>query len=147
MLETQTLIEVPFHDVDMFSIVWHGNYPRYLEIARCKLLDKIGYDYMAMEQSGFVFPVVDLQLRYEKPIVFRQQILVIARLREWQNWIKISYEILDNNTGTRLTKGTTRQVAMALSTMTMLDECPSIWFEKVKIALDLDAIANAGKRD
>ncbi|MGS0467376.1 hypothetical protein ACU8V3_09605 [Cobetia marina] len=31
-------MEVPFHDVDMMEVAWHGHYVRYLEIARCKLL-------------------------------------------------------------------------------------------------------------
>ncbi|MGN6981510.1 acyl-CoA thioesterase, partial [Neisseria sp. P0009.S007] len=27
--------EVPFFDVDAMHIVWHGNYVKYLETARC----------------------------------------------------------------------------------------------------------------
>ena len=41
---------VPFFDVDSMRIVWHGHYCKYLELARCKLLDKIGYNYKAMAE-------------------------------------------------------------------------------------------------
>jgi len=58
----------------MFDIVWHGNYARYLEVARCKFLDDIDYNYLAMRDSGFVFPVVDLKIRFIKPLVFGQKI-------------------------------------------------------------------------
>lgn len=41
-------IEVPFFDVDAMHIVWHGNYVKYLETARCAFLSAIGYDYNEM---------------------------------------------------------------------------------------------------
>ena len=36
-------IEVPFFDVDVMQIVWHGHYVKYLEVARCAFLDALGY--------------------------------------------------------------------------------------------------------
>lgn len=30
---------VPFHDVDMMEVAWHGHYVKYFELARCALLD------------------------------------------------------------------------------------------------------------
>ena len=30
-------IKIPFYDLDPMNIVWHGNYIKYLEQARCKL--------------------------------------------------------------------------------------------------------------
>ncbi len=135
MLESRTAMQIPFQDVDMFRIVWHGNYPRYLEVARCQLLDIIGYNYKAMEASGFFFPVVDMKLRYVRPIEFEQQIIVVSRLKEWQNWLKIQYDIIDASTGVRLTKAVTRQVAVSLSSRTMLDESPQILIDKVEDAL------------
>ena len=40
--------EVPFFDVDAMNIVWHGNYVKYLETARCAVLSAIAYDYNEM---------------------------------------------------------------------------------------------------
>ncbi|WP_343034423.1 hypothetical protein [Candidatus Methylobacter favarea] len=31
-------IEIPFHDIDMMEVVWHGHYAKYFESARCALL-------------------------------------------------------------------------------------------------------------
>ena len=119
----------------MFSIVWHGNYPRYLEIARCQLLELIDYTYMDMKASGYFFPIVDMKLRYIRPIEFEQKVVVIARLKEWQHWIRINYDIVDAGSGTRLTKAVTRQVAVQLESRTMLDESPKILVNKVQHAL------------
>ena len=45
-------MQIPFHDVDSMGITWHGNYLRYFEIARCKLLDELGYNYRQMQASN-----------------------------------------------------------------------------------------------
>jgi acyl-CoA thioester hydrolase len=89
-----------------------------------------------MKASGYVFPIVDLKLRYSRPIEFGQQIVVIARLKEWKNWIRINYEIVDENTATRLAKAVTRQVAVRLECRTMLDASPQILLDKVHHALE-----------
>ena len=40
ILVSETEIEVPFFDCDSMHIIWHGHYVKYLEVARCELLDK-----------------------------------------------------------------------------------------------------------
>ena len=45
LISEETEISAEFFDVDAMQVVWHGNYVKYLEIARCALLDKIGYGY------------------------------------------------------------------------------------------------------
>jgi acyl-CoA thioester hydrolase len=107
-------MEVPFFDVDSYLIVWHGNYPKYFEVARCQLLEEIGYPYSKMEESGYFFPVIDLQARYVKPIIFGQNIRVTATLREWEHKLVIDYVIHDLDSGDKLTKGRTQQVAVLM---------------------------------
>jgi len=107
-------MEIPFFDVDTYKIVWHGNYPKYFEIARCELLEKIGYPYSKMEESGYFFPVIDIQTRYVKPLVFKQKVTVIAELKEWENKLIINYVIKDDNSGQVFTKAQTTQVAVLM---------------------------------
>ena len=45
MIQAEVEIEIPFHDVDVLGVAWHGHYVKYLEIARCALLDQIDYNY------------------------------------------------------------------------------------------------------
>ncbi len=103
---------VSFHDVDPAGIVWHGNYCRFFEHAREELMRKIDYDYARMRESGYVWPVVDTRIRYLHPARYPQAIRVWAGLTEWQNHMKIEYEILDVAEGTRLTVGHTIQCAV-----------------------------------
>lgn len=106
---------VPFFDVDSMDVVWHGHYVKYLEMARCALLDDIGQNYTQMKQAGYVWPVIDVQLRYVRPARFGQRIIVRAELVEWHNRLKVNYLIRDAVTGERMTRATTVQVAVSLT--------------------------------
>jgi len=127
----QLEIEVPFFDIDLMEIVWHGHYVKYFELARCVLLDKIGYNYMQMRDSGYTWPVIDIRIRYAKSAHFRQKIIVHAGISEWENRLKINYVIKDKLTGARLTRGHTCQVAVDMATAEMCYESPAILWEKL----------------
>ena len=120
-----------FYDLDPMNIVWHGNYPRFFELARTALLVRIGYGYDAMIASGYAWPVIDMQLRYVKPATFGQQIRVLATLVEWEYRLKIEYLISDAASGERLTKGHTSQVAVQLETREMCLRSPAVLFERL----------------
>lgn len=132
--QTTIDLEIPFHDVDMMAVVWHGHYAKYFEIARCALLEKIDYNYLQMRDSGYAWPVIDLNMRYIKPAMFGQVISVQAAIVEWENRLKINYLITDKGTGARLTKGYSIQVAVDMQTMAMCFESPRVLFEKLGIA-------------
>jgi len=124
-------IEIPFYDLDSVNIVWHGNYPKYFELARCALLEKFDYGYEAMRASGFIWPIIDLQIRYVKPLKFKQRITVDAVLKEWEYRLKIDYVIRDALTQARLTKGTTTQVAVDMHTRELCLISPPILIERL----------------
>jgi acyl-CoA thioester hydrolase len=128
-------LEIPFHDVDMMEVAWHGHYAKYFEIARCALLDKINYNYPQMRDSGYAWPIIDLRIRYAKPAVFGQIITVNASIVEWENRLKINYLITDKLTNLRLTKGYSIQVAVNMKTREMCFESPRILFEKLGVVI------------
>ncbi|GAB1256023.1 acyl-CoA thioesterase [Aurantivibrio plasticivorans] len=130
LLSATVEIKAPFHDVDMMGVVWHGHYVRYLEIARCALLDKIDYNYPQMKESGYAWPVIDLRVRYPGSILFSQVVSVTAYLVEWENRLKIDYEIR-NAEGKRVTKGYTVQVAVNMEEGEMCMASPDVLLEKL----------------
>ncbi len=131
MIEAEVEIEIPFHDVDVMGIAWHGHYARYLALARCALLDKIDYNYPQMKDSGYAWPVIDLHIRYPRPLRFQQKVRVRAKLEEWENRLKVSYLIEDLESGQRLTRASTVQVAIDMESNEMLFVSPEILFEKL----------------
>ncbi|MCU8022318.1 MULTISPECIES: acyl-CoA thioesterase [unclassified Shewanella] len=124
-------MQIPFHDVDSMGITWHGNYLRYFEIARCKLLDELGYNYRQMQASNYAWPIIDLQIKYVKASTFEQKITVRAELVEWENRLKINYQIRDVETGARITKGYTIQAAVDMSTQELCFVTPEVFRDKI----------------
>lgn len=134
-LSVDTALSVPFFDVDSMDIVWHGHYCKYLEVARCNLLDQLGYNYVDMKKSGFMFPIVDMQIQYLQPLVFEQQIIVTASLVEWEYRLKIYYRICDAVTGAALSKAYTVQAAVDAHTKLLRIGCPDVLLDKVKLLM------------
>jgi acyl-CoA thioester hydrolase len=126
-------LQVQFFDLDPMQIVWHGNYVKYLEVARCALLDKIGYNYEEMRDSGYMWPIIEMNLRYAGPAAFGQRLLLRAEIVEWENRLRIDYLIVDAASGKRLNKATTTQVAVDLKTGEMCFASPAILFEKLAV--------------
>jgi acyl-CoA thioester hydrolase len=124
---------VPFHDIDAMRIVWHGNYFRYFEIARCALLDTIGYDYEQMGASGYAWPVIDVRARFGKPARCGDRLVVEAGIMEYRHRLRIAYQIRDKETGRRLTRGSTTQVAVDLATNSMCYVSPPVLLERLGV--------------
>lgn len=130
---TEMLIEVPFYDLDPMKIVWHGNYLKYFEKVRCQLLEQIDYDYIKMGESGFMWPVIDVRVKYINSATFGQILRCSASIVEYENRLKISYVICCDKTGQRLTKGFTTQVAVDLNTKKLQLVSPPVLFEKLGV--------------
>ena len=134
VLTASAHVEVPFHDVDAMNGCWHGHYLKYFESGRAALLRKFDYDYREMQASGYVWPVVEAHLKYVRPAVYGQQLEVCAQLLEYDNRLKIGYEIFDRHSRTRLTKGYTIQVAVDAATQELQFVSPPIVLEKLERA-------------
>lgn len=135
VLQAEIELVVPFFDVDMMEVVWHGHYVKYFEEARCALLDKLGHNYRQMRDAGYAWPVIDLQVRYIRGAQFGQRIRVRADLVEWENRLKINYLITDVATGERMTRGSSVQVAVEIATREMLLASPRVFVEAVERVL------------
>jgi len=127
--------QAQFYDLDPMNVVWHGHYAKFFELARCAVLEKIGYGYAQMEKSGYAWPVIDMHTRYIQPITLNQDIIIHADIVECEFRLKILYEIRDKETDKRLCKGHTEQVAVNWQTKEMELASPSILLEKLGVSL------------
>ncbi len=128
----ELIIEVPFYDLDPMNVVWHGNYVKYFELVRCQLFDEFDYGYLKMKDSGYMWPIVDIQLKYINSASFGQKLICTATLVEYENRIKIKYTIKCQKTGQRLTKGYSIQVAVDMITKELQLASPSMLHQKLK---------------
>lgn len=120
-----------FYDVDPMGVVWHGNYARFFELGRAALLTKIDYGYQAMIDSGFLWPVIDLHIRYYRPMRLGQWMDIIASITEWENRLKIDFLARDAASGEKLSKASSVQVAVDIKTNEMQWQTPPILKEKL----------------
>lgn len=125
-LTAEVVLTTSFQDADPMGVIYHGNYFRFFESVRSLMMEKINYNYRDMEKSGYAWPVIDSYVKYVKPIPFHHEIRITARLKEWQNYMRVDYVIYDQQTGARLTKGYTRQVAVNMKTEEMCLASPDI---------------------
>ena len=123
-----------FHDLDPMDVVWHGHTLKYLELARCALLQGIDYDYPQMRASGYVWPVVDLRCKYVRSARYGQRLRVRAELTEWEMRMRIDYVIRDAETGEVITRAHTLQVAVAIASGEMCYAMPEVFRRRLGLA-------------
>ena len=133
-LSCEIEITPAFYDIDVMEIVYHGNYVRFLELARSALLAKFDYDYPRMRDSGFGWPVVDMRLKYVRPATFGQNLKIRATITEWENRLRIDYLISDALTGKKANTAYTIQVAVNMATREMCFVCPPVLWDRLGVA-------------
>ncbi len=131
-LEAKCEIDVEFYDLDPMNVVWHGNYVKYLEKARCDLLEKIGYTYDDMKKDNSAYPVAKMELKFIKPALFRQKLLVKTEIESVEPSLNINYTITDKKTGEKLLKAKTMQIRVAIDSMESVYEAPAEFLKKIE---------------
>ena len=135
MISAEIAVTAQFGDVDSMRVVWHGTYVRYLELARSALMDRIGYNYPEMNASGYAYPIVDMRLKYIKPIRLLQKVAVAATVVEFENRLKIDYVCRDFERRDVLTKASTIQVALTAASFELCFECPAALTDRIRALL------------
>ena len=128
-------VEVAFHDVDIAGVVWHGHYVKYLENARWAVMDRIGFGLQAMLTSGFIWPVVGLEVKYIRAARYGERLRVQASIVEWDAKLVLNYLMLDAKDGSRVGRAQTTQVAVERETGTLQLVSPACLIDRVRAAL------------
>ncbi|PKZ29957.1 4-hydroxybenzoyl-CoA thioesterase [Campylobacter ureolyticus] len=113
---------VEFYDVDSLNVVWHGNYVKFLEAARCQFLDEIGFNYTKMKDMGFAYPVVKMEFKFINPLFFNDEFEVEVELLEIESFLKFSYLIKKGTL--KICKATTSQACVEIATRQTCYEAP-----------------------
>ena len=70
------------HHTDYAGIVWHGAYLTWMETARIECLRSIGVDFAELVTLGCDLPVVELSLKYHRPLALGTEAVVRTRLAQ-----------------------------------------------------------------
>ena len=117
LFESNSTVTVAFSDLDPMNIVWHGNYLKFLELARGEMFEKLGFGYMTMHANNVMYPIV---------------LNVKCSLEELEPAIIIKYTITNAKTEEKLFKASSLQICITVDTGETLYTAP----QKLKKCLE-----------
>jgi acyl-CoA thioester hydrolase len=124
-VSTSVTLKVPYYDVDLMQIVWHGNYLKYFEVARQALFRKYGVDLRRYsEDTRYVFPVVRSTIKHIWPLRLDDEFVCTAVLKEARVKIVLDFDIKLISNGKVCAKGRSEQVAVLIPEMEMVFQIP-----------------------
>lgn len=86
--------KVQYYETDKMGIVHHSNYIRWMEEARIDFLDRIGWNFKKLEDSGIVSPVVSVECKYKKSTIFGDVINISVFVEEFKGVkLRLRYEM------------------------------------------------------
>lgn len=115
LFKSEYEMKIPFHDLDPMDIVWHGNYVKYMEQARCDMFDKIGYTYYDMKDDDRAYPIAKMQTKFIRPLSFNQEVIIRSSLEEIEPTIRIKYKIFEKGSEKKIFEGETTQIGVIIS--------------------------------
>lgn len=78
------------HHTDYAGVVWHGTYIAWMEEARMECLRSIGVSFADLVAIGCELPVVELSIRYHRPVQMGMAAIVKTRMMQSEgvrmNW-------------------------------------------------------------
>ncbi len=131
MLSDKIEIRIRYGETDQMGVVYHGNYPQYLEMGRVEWLRQFGISYRKMEEEGIKLPVISLCINFKKPAKYDDVISVTTQLKKLPT-AKIEFEyIIENQKGEVLVEAETSLAFIDMKTERPM-RCPDYLFEKLK---------------
>ena len=123
---------VRYGETDQMGVVYHGNYPQYLEMGRVEWLRALGISYKHMEKNGIMLPVISLQLNFKKSAVYDDLITVRTILKK-EPLVKIEFDYkIFNEEKEILVEANTVLAFINMETNKPI-KCPDYVLEKIRI--------------
>lgn len=74
-------LDVNIFDTDCFGVMWHGAYTKWMELGRVKLFEDRGLTLSKPDEpNGYIYPVVEQNLRFKNPAPYQEQLTLTTRL-------------------------------------------------------------------
>lgn len=112
LFQSEYEVRVSFEDLDPMNIVWHGNYMRYMEQARCHLLSELKYTYVDMKNDGYAYPIAKMKVKYIKPATLGDVLSVKVEIVSIDPTLDMKYSIYNRVTGEKIFTAETMQIAV-----------------------------------
>jgi acyl-CoA thioester hydrolase len=114
---------VLYADTDRSDVVHHANYLRYFELGRDSVLRDLGFPYREVEQDGYLYPIVDLAVRFLNSLHYDERMWVHTRPKLLERvCVTFEYALTRADDGVLIVTGHTRHCALnAQGTVVQVD--------------------------
>jgi len=131
MYISETTVRVRYAETDKMGYVYYGNYTQYYEVGRVEAMRALGTSYKEMEENGVMLPVYTCSLKYMKPAVYDDLLLIKTIIKELPTLkITFDYEIY-NEKNELLNTGNTTLVFINMETNKPC-RAPESFIERIK---------------
>ena len=130
--------KVNYYETDRMGIVHHSNYIRFMEEARCKMLDEFDFPYSSFEEQGVMIPVLGVNCNFKHHVTFNDTIIIKPFVKEF-NGVRLTmgYTITNKETGDIVLTGETKHcfTDMNLKPIRLQKKIPE-YYEKYNMLMD-----------
>ncbi|MCW3101969.1 MAG: 4-hydroxybenzoyl-CoA thioesterase [Bacteroidetes bacterium] len=131
MYISETTVRVRYAETDKMGYVYYGNYTQYYEVGRVEAMRALGTSYKEMEDNGVMLPVYTCSLKYMKPALYDDLLLIKTIIKELPTLkITFDYEIY-NEKNELLNTGNTTLVFINMETNKPC-RAPESFIERIK---------------
>ena len=124
-------IRILYSDTDSYGVVWHGAYTKWFEAARVGLVEQIGLELEELENSGIVFPVVEMNIRYKSSAKMNERIVIKTKISELKPLsVTFEHKVYEQKTNTLRVIAHTSIVVIDTKTGKMFRKMPEDMYNK-----------------
>ena len=124
-------IRILYSDTDAYGVVWHGAYTKWFEAARVGLVEQMGLELETLENSGIVFPVVEMNIRYKSSAKMNERIVIKTKVAELKPLsVTFEHKVYEQKTNTLRVIAHTTIVVIDTKTGKMFRKMPEDMYNK-----------------
>ncbi len=100
---------INYYETDKMGVVHHSNYIRFLEEARCKMMNECNMPYSDYEARGIMIPVLGVNIDFKHHVTFDDTIVINTFIKDF-NGVRLTmgYSTTDKATGKVVFTGETK---------------------------------------
>ena len=100
---------INYYETDKMGIVHHSNYIRFLEEARCYMLDEMGIPYSYLEEQKIMIPVLWVNCSFKQHVTFDNIIIIEPYIKDFNGVrLTVGYNVTNKGNGNIVLTGETK---------------------------------------
>lgn len=97
MFYSESEVKVRYAETDAMAVVHHANYIVWFEHGRTEFLETIGHPYPEIENQGYLLPVINVHVDYNKAFRYGDRAFIKTSLKEYNRLrLTLKYEIYNS---------------------------------------------------